>query len=415
MTRFEYQGVNEMGQTVSGPVEAVDRKAAIVSLKAKGHFVTSLTEATQSGEAKLPAKKSLTTIKTGIIGERKVSGKDILALTGQLHTALQAGLPLLGCLEVIQQQMTKPAIKHLLSNLTEAVSAGQSLSEAMAKHGKSFGPLYLAMIRVGETGGILEQTTEQLTRLLKREDQVKTNLKNASVYPLFVLGTGVVSVIILVTFVLPRIVGAITENAAAIPWPTRILMGLSDFCISYGYVLVLALIVIGVAAYKWLQSPAGKIRWHRFKMKVPVLGNVQRTIAVGRFARTLGALTKGGITILEALTVVRDTLGNEFLARQIDSVTQKVKAGEPLAVPLARSGNFPPLLIQIISVGEQTGKLDEMLLNAAVTFDDQADAAISRFTAVLPAVLVLILALVVGFIIAAILLPIMAMELGVGV
>ncbi len=165
---------------------------------------------------------------------------------------------------------------------------------------------------------------------------------------------------------------------------------------------------------KWLKT-SGKVKWDSFKLKLPILGSVLRGIAVGRFARTLGALTKGGVTILEALSVVRDTLGNELLGREIDKVAEKVKAGASLGGPLGASGHFPPLLVQIVSIGEQTGKLDELLLNAADTFDDEADAAIDRFTAIFPAALILLLALMIGFIIAATLLPIVMMGLGTGV
>lgn len=201
--------------------------------------------------------------------------------------------------------------------------------------------------------------------------------------------------------------------------PTRVLMALGALTKSllttvYGWVII-AVIVVGLYLLrKWARSE-GRIKCDAFKLKIPVLGSVLRTIAVGRFARTLGALTKGGVTILEALSVVRDTLGNELLGREIDGVAEKVKTGESLAGPLGESGHFPPLLVQIVSIGEQTGKLDELLLNAADTFDSEADSAINRFMAIFPAVLILLLALVVGFIIAATLLPIVTMQFGAGV
>ena len=166
--------------------------------------------------------------------------------------------------------------------------------------------------------------------------------------------------------------------------------------------------------FRWTKTK-GKFQWDSFKLRIPILGSVLRTIAVGRFARTLGALTRGGVTILEALSVVRDTLGNELLGREIDTVAEKVKRGESLAEPLGESGYFPPLLVQITSIGEETGKLDEMLLNAAETFDSEADAALNRFMAIFPALLILLLAIVIGFIIAATLLPIVMMSLSGGV
>jgi type II secretory pathway component PulF len=201
-----------------------------------------------------------------------------------------------------------------------------------------------------------------------------------------------------------------------LPWPTRLLMAISGFTKAvvttiYGWLFIAAIVVGLYCLRRWTKS-AGRVKWDAFKLRLPVLGSVLRTIAVGRFARTLGALTKGGVTILEALGVVRDTLGNELLAREIDAVAEKVKSGASLAGPLETSGYFPPLLVQIVSIGEQTGRLDELLLNAANTFDSEADAAITRFMAIFPAVLILFVALVIGFIIAATLLPIIVMELG---
>jgi type II secretory pathway component PulF len=206
---------------------------------------------------------------------------------------------------------------------------------------------------------------------------------------------------------------------AAMPLPTRMLMSVSGmarglFMTVPGWVCLAAIVAGLYALLRWTRT-AGRLEWDTFKLKIPVLGSVLRTIAVGRFARTLGALTEGGVTILEALAVVRDTLGNELLAREIDTVAEKVKRGEALADPLEESGYFPPLLVQIVAIGEQTGKLDELLLNAAETFDTDADAAINRFMAIFPALLILILAVVIGFIIAAALLPIVTMSLNAGV
>jgi type II secretory pathway component PulF len=342
-----------------------------------------------------------------------VAGKDILAITNQLGAAIRAGLPLLDALKIIAEQQNKAAPRELVEDLARSVSSGQSLSEAMGKYPNTFGPLYVSMVRVGETGGILDKTLGQLIAILQRNEKVKTSIRNASAYPIFVLCVGLISVIIVVTWILPRILGAISGGIAALPWPTRMLMAVSEFVKSYGLLVALAIAVAVFFAGRWIRG-AGKIKWDSFKLRIPIIGQVLRTIAVGRFARTLGALTKGGVTILESLGVVRDTLGNEVLAGEIDEVAEKVKTGSSLAAPLGKKGFFPPLLVQIVSVGEQTGQLDELLLNAADTFDNEADAAIAKFMAVFPALLILLLALVIGFIIAATLLPIVIMELGAG-
>ena len=419
MGQFSYKAVDKGGGHVTGTIEASDRRSAVVALANKGQFVTDLAEAAQAPGVNGGEKAALDLSRFVRFGSRRVSSKDVLAMTTQLSTALRAGLPLLNGLELIREQQHKVAMKEMMGQLVNAVSSGQSLSEAMAEHEKVFSPLYLSMIRVGETGGILDETSAQLAGILSRDEKIKTNMKNASAYPIFVLCVGLASVVVIITWILPTIIGTIGESGVLLPWPTRILLGISGFTKAlftkvYGWII---LALIGAGLYyliRWTRTE-GKIKWDTFKLRIPVLGSVLRTIAVGRFARTLGALTKGGVIILEALSVVRDTLGNELLGREIDAVAEKVKRGESLAEPLSESGYFPPLLVQIVSIGEQTGKLDELLLNAADTFDTEADSAINRFMAIFPALLILLLALVIGFIIVATLLPIVVMTVGGGV
>ena len=418
MGEFSYKAVDQGGAHVAGSVEATDRRSAVAALTERGHFVMELIEKGQQGEkagggaapVELPSLPSL--------GGSRVTSKDILAVTTQFSTAVRAGLPLLNCLELIRKQQRKPGMRRVFDHLVESVNSGHSLSEALAEH-KEFSPLYLSMIRVGETGGILEETSTQLASILGREEKIKTNMKNASAYPIFVLFVGLVSAIVIVVGILPKILGTVDMPVSAMPLPTRMLMSISGLARSLfmtvpGWVCLAAIVAGFYALWRWTRT-AGRLEWDTFRLKIPILGSVLRTIAVGRFARTLGALTEGGVTILEALAVVRDTLGNELLAREIDAVAEKVKRGEALADPLEASGYFPPLLVQIVAIGEQTGKLDELLLNAAETFDTDADAAINRFMAIFPALLILILAVVIGFIIAAALLPIVTMSLNAGV
>jgi type II secretory pathway component PulF len=410
-------------------VDAADRRSAVAGLAERGQFVTELTEEAQTASVSagkegalelarpVSFEKRVTALRMPLrFGSRRVANKDILAMTSQLSTALRAGLPLLNGVEIIRDQQHKIAMRGLLDTLAKSVRSGESLSEAMAGHQEIFSPLYLSMIRVGETGGILEQTSTQLADILARDEKVRTNMKNASAYPIFVLSLGLASVVVIITWILPRILETLTDSVEMLPWPTRLLMATSSlskvvFTTFYGWLFIAAVAAGFYYFARWVKS-AGRVRWDAFKLRTPVLGSVLKTIAVGRFARTLGALTKGGVTILEALGVVRDTLGNELLAREIDAVAEKVKAGTSLAGPLEASGYFPPLLVQIVSIGEQTGQLDELLLNAADTFDAEADAAITRFMAIFPAALILFVALLIAFIIVATLLPIIMMQLG---
>jgi type II secretory pathway component PulF len=403
LATFEYKGVDSSGQAIDGTIEAVDRKAAISELAAGGRFVQDILE--QSSKVGL-FKKSRAGSPAG-----KVSNKEVLAMTSQLATALGAGLPILNALEIIKSQQKKEQIHQLLAELVEAVSSGQSLSEAMERHPEIFSGLYLSMVRVGETGGILDKTMNQLVLLMSREEKIRSNLISASAYPLFVLFAGLVSMVIILVGVLPKIIKTIGVEAGMLPLPTRMLMGLSHFLVSFGWLVAIGL-GFGIYGFiKWRRSDEGQMAWDAFKLKLPLFGSVVRSLAVGRFARTLGSLAESGVTIIEALQVVRDTLGNEVLARQIDEVVVKVKTGSNLADPLEGSGLFPALLVQIVAMGEQTGQLDKLLLNAADTFDEQADSVMQRFVAVFPAVLILILALLIFFIIMATLLPIMTMDM----
>ncbi|MBN1126382.1 MAG: type II secretion system F family protein [Sedimentisphaerales bacterium] len=412
MAEFVYKGVNKGGQSVSGVVEAVDRRKAVADLAAQGHFVSELIEkAGAIREAVAAAAPSVSTRKFSLASNR-ITSKDIVAMTAQLSTALRTGLPILNAIQIIAEQQNKPPLKKLLLDLAEAVRAGDSLSEAMAEYPRVFSKLFVSMVQVGETGGILDQTIHQLSKLLLREQKTKTNMKNALVYPSLVLVAGIISVIIMLTAVFPKMIDTLGGSVALMPWPTRMLMALSNFLIDFGWLVAVLVGILGYLFVKWKRSESGRLAWDTGLLKVPILGNVLRAIAVGRFARTLGALAKSGINILPALGVVRDTLGNELLGRKIDEVAEKVKTGEPVATPLATSGLFPPLLVQIVNIGEQTGTIDELLLNAADTFDDEADTAITRFMAVFPALLIMILAVVIGFIIVATLLPIMSMDLG---
>lgn len=408
MADFSYKAVDSSGAAVGGSIEAVDRKAAVAALTAKGRFVTEIIEKT----SRFSASESLSGLTKGFqFGRAKVSSKEILAMTTQLSTALNAGLPLYNAIEIIGAQQHKQGMINLTASLAQDVSSGNSFSEALAKHPKIFNRLYISMVRVGEMGGILEKTMVQLSELMTREEKIKSDMKNAMAYPSFVLLLGLASVVIIVSFVVPQIISTLGEDSI-LPLPTQLLMQISYFTRKYGLFMLAGIVVAAVIFMNWKKTDAGLLSWDTFLLKVPILGNVLRTISVGRFARTLGALTSSGITILEALSVVRDTMGNEQLGRRLDEVSEKVKVGHSLAEPLGESGDFPPLLTQIVSIGEQTGRLDELLLNAADTFDGEADSAISKFMAIFPALLILVLAVIIGFIIIATLLPILSMDLG---
>ena len=409
VVEYSYSAVNAVGEAVKGVISAADRRSAVAELASRGIYASRLEEKAKTARN---GDGALHSVKTRGLFRRRVTPKDLLIVTTQLSTALRAGLPVLKAIEILLSQQQKPAVRDLLAHLAHAVSSGEALSDAMEARPDCFSELYVSMVRVGETGGLLEKTMTQLTGLIGREVHIRRTMKNAAAYPIFVLVLGIISVVIVLTQIMPKIIDSTGGGSAGLPLPTRMLLSISDFLVKYGWLTGLLLAGLAFLFVRWKNSEKGRLKWDGFKLKIPVLGSVLKTIAVGRFARTLGALTQSGITILYALGIVRDTLGNEVLAREIDEVAHKVKAGDSVAEPLAESGLFPPLLVQIVAMGEQTGKIDELLLNAADTFDADADEAVTRFMAVFPAFLIMILAIIVGFIIAATLLPIMGMDMG---
>jgi len=408
MIRFSYKAVSKEGKPAAGIIEAVDRKSAIALLAQRGQFALELEETSAAAPAAAAVQESRPLFVSG-----RIASRDILMVTEQITTALRAGLPVLQALEIVAQQQNKPPVRRILEELAQAVRSGHSLSEAMAEYPTVFPTLYRSMVEVGETGGILEETMQQLVRLLSREHKVQSSFRNASAYPVFVLTVGLISITVILVWILPQLIEALGTDLTALPLPTRMLMGMSHFLLYYGWLLAAAVAAAVYFFLRWKRTNSGLLQWDTFKLKVPLLGSVLRTLSVGRFARTLGSLTKCGIPILEALQVVRDTLGNEVLARQIDHVCEEVKAGSDLARPLGQSGLFDPLLVQIVSIGEQTGKLDEMLLQAADTFDEQADSVLQRYMSLVPAILILLLAAIIFFPIAATLLPVIGMDLSV--
>lgn len=408
MPHYRYNALDAGGSEVNGTVAADSRHGAIAALSGRGIYVTDL------DQGDLAPKSAATALRLAWPVRRRITLRAKAAMLRQLATALKAGLPLLPALRVVEAQADTAAMRDLAGNLATGVQGGESLSAAMETHGRDFSRLEASMVRVGETSGMLDQVMGYLSDFAEKDLDVRERIRSAATYPLFVLGLAAVSVILVMTVVLPRMLSTIAGAIPTLPAPTRILMALTSFLAAYWWG-VLLLVVAVVAAFRWWVSrPAGRFVIDRFLLRIPVVGTALRRVAVARFARTLGTLSKSGIGILESLRVLRDTLGNEALARELDKVAAGITQGRSIAEPLRQTGQFPPLLIQVIAMGERTGRLDEMLLQTAEAYERETAAAIQRVMAIVPAVFILLLALVVGFILAAILLPVISIETGAG-
>jgi len=404
MAKYQYNALDKDGRAVSGAIAADNRDGAISALAADGVFVTDLHDPAAPRQAARAPSGPLLRLR------RHLSASTRAALFRQLATALKAGLPLLPALHVVQEQAENQRLKALVGDMAQRVQSGESLSQAMEAQGREFSALEVSMARVGETAGLLDQIMGYLAEFAEGEVEIRQKVWTAAAYPLFVLALAVISIIIIVALIVPRVLGAVTEATTVLPWPTRVLLSTSDLIRSYGY-LALILLAGGLWALRaWVSRPPGRLALDRFKLRIPVLGTALRRIAVARFARTLGTLSKSGIQILEALRVLRDTLGNEALARHVDRVAAGITQGQSIAEPLRQTGQFPPLLIQVIAMGERTGRLDELLLQTAQAYEKETAAAIQRTMTILPALFIVLMAMLVLFVLSAVLLPIVNMN-----
>lgn len=390
---------------IQGQIDAESAEAARSLLADQGRFVDEITPTA------LIDQKTVSSHKKDTYERLKLTDRERCEFLGQLAIALGAQLPIIIALETVGKQNPKLRIKQLTRELQGIIKSGQSLSDGLTRYRRTFSSLHISLVAVGENSGHLDKAVGQLADLAERELEIRNTIMTAALYPMFVLCLGLISVGIVVTWILPQLLGTLGGEVEMMPWPTRVLLNVSAFIKTpYGIVLMAFLVTLVLFFKHWKTTRIGKNIWDGFKLTAPVLGNVQRKWTVSRFARTLGTLTHGGISIVESLEIVRNCMGNEILAREVDKVTRQVRFGSSLAEPLRLSGKFPPLLVQIVAVGEQTGKLADLLLNAAEAFDKETNLAVQRFMAIFPAILIAILATIIGFIVTATLLPIIEIQ-----
>ncbi|MBN1436875.1 MAG: type II secretion system F family protein [Sedimentisphaerales bacterium] len=406
MPSFQYKAINRSGQQLRGELNAPDMETAQGMLAERGLFTDEIRPLIATAKQDTSSKPKKTY-------KLKLTDRQRVELIGQLATALGAQLPLMSALQVVAQQNPSARVQSLLKSMAKTVESGQTLSFALKQYPRSFDDLHISMVQLGEASGKLDQSMSQLASLTERDYETKNRILTAALYPGFVLCIGIISVAIVVTWILPQVISTLATETALLPWPTRALLAISGFLRLYGGFITAGLLILYLALRQWKNSPMGSYYMDAIKLRIPIVGPLRRKWAVSRFARTLGTLTHSGINILDALQIVRNCLGNEVLARETDQLTQKIRSGSSLAEPLRRSGNFPPLLVQIVTVGEQTGRLGESLLKVADAFDKDTDVAVNRFMSLFPAILILILAAMVGFIVAATLLPIVQIETGI--
>jgi type II secretory pathway component PulF len=414
---WRYEGLDRSGTSASGSVAAPDRGSAMRLVLSRGLTPLRLesdepaTPEPVRGAARASASAGLPDWLTRAPARPSMGQADLANLVRELATAVEAGLPLMQALRTVRRQASGRAQPVILDALIEKVEAGLPLHEAMKAYGAPFDDMTIGMARAADASGRMPEVLHQLADLLDRA----VELVGATIYPMIVAALIMASVVLLVTVILPQLMAPIAgQPGMVLPLPTRILLAFAGFMGTFWPLVIGGIVGSYFLARRWLAVPENRYRRDRVLLRVPLLGPLLRDVAVARFTRTLGTLSSAGLPILQALRITRDTLGNAVLMRAVDEVQEKVTTGQALADPLERCGFFPPLLIQIVNIGERSGRLESMLLHAATAFDRQVNSSIKIFTKALPPVLLVFMAVIAGFVLAAILLPLLQMQSALG-
>jgi len=393
MAQFQYRAADGEGKVLEGMIEASGVAAAVSRLQERGLVPLRVGEPA-------PERSGLASISLPQISlKKRVGRKDLLVLTQELSTLLGSGLPLDRSLSILSELSENPQMKAVVGDILKSVQRGKSLAESLAEHPRVFEPLYINMVKAGEIGGVLDTVLQRLTEYLESATELRDEVRSAMIYPIILLVTSFVSVTILLTYVLPKFQTIFTQGGQTLPFSARMMMGISDVMRSYWWLGLLVAIGAVVGFAHWIRTPAGRRRWDRFRLNVLLLGDLARKVAVARFARTLGTLLRSGVPMLQALEIVRDVSGNVVLAEAVDEVKVGVRGGAGVAWPLSHSGIFPPLALQMISVGEETGRLDDMLVQVADYFDKDVRNTVKALTSLVEPVLLLGGGVVVAFVV----------------
>jgi type II secretory pathway component PulF len=398
MLDFNFQSITSTGEIRTGILKGRDRADIVQQLSGLGETAIEINQVEKSNKA----------LRTSSARKRKISRPEMAVMIRELATAQEAGLPLMLALKTIRRQAS-PAAGDVLDHFIQCVEAGEPLYKAAAEWGPPFDDLIVGMLHASDASGKMSTILHQLADLMDRSLELRRELLGAIMYPAIIASLIGVSGIVLVTVLVPRLIGTLASQMV-LPWPTLVVMGFADFILNWWIWILVAFAISIIGWRSWISIPENRHWFDLLKLRVPLLGKLLRDVAVARFTRTLGTLTSAGLPIIESLRITRDTLGNTALANAVDAVQEQVSSGKSLADPLEKSGLFPPLLVQVVNLGEKSGKLEEMLLHSATAFDRQVNASLTIFTKALPPILLIVMAALACFVLAAILLPLLELQ-----
>jgi type IV pilus assembly protein PilC len=407
MPLFAFTAVDAQGKTHQGTLEANNAADAATAIKKQGRFPTNIAETTAAAGKAKGKGFSFSLSLGGGKGTGKVPAKILTVFTRQLSTLISAGLPLLRSLRTLVKQEKNPNLRKIMGLLAESVEGGTTFSEALAQHPKAFNKLYVNMVKAGELGGVLEIVLTRLAEFAEKSQRIRGKVTSAMVYPLVVLTIAVGIVSFLMLFIVPKFEAIFKDMLGGRPLPTitQVIMDLSRFIQGNFLLIAGALVVLVVGLRFALRLPGISAAVDTYKLKLPLFGDLLTKTSVARFSRTLGTLVSSGVPILQALQITRDTAGNEKVSSAIESIHDNVKEGESMVAPMETSQIFPPMVVSMVQVGEETGQLPDMLTKVADVFEEEVDTAVAGLTSLLEPVMIVLLALIVGTIVVALFLP----------
>ncbi len=423
MPKFNYVAMDSRGKETKGTLEVANQNEAIGRIKEMGYFPTKVVESKVEKKGQAPAKAKGkkgggANFQIKIPGfSGKVKSKVLTVFTRQLATLVEAGLPLLRGLRVLAKQEKNVTLKNIISDLCTSIEGGSTFSEGLAQHPKVFNRLFVNMVKAGEMGGVLEVVLKRLSEFMEKAQKIKGKVVAAMFYPIAVMVVAVAIMAVLMVVVVPKfktIFEGALGNGQSLPEFTQFVLNISDAIANHFFIVSGCLILFIIGLNLFVRTKVGRKLFDRFKLNMPVLGPVISKVAISRFTRTLGTLVSSGVPILQSLTIVKETSGNVIVGEAVSAVHESVKEGETITAPLEASNVFPPMVISMVDVGEQTGALPEMLMKIADNYDEEVDNAVSAMTSLLEPIMIVFLAVIVGSIVIALFLPLIKLMDTVG-
>ncbi len=394
MPSYSYRARDKTGKAVSGVLEAENQRALIEKLRSMDYFVASVKEEVAASAISADILEPL----------RRISGKDLVVFYHQLAVMIASGLTLTTALSVLSEQIENKKLRRIAEEVRASVEEGNALSSSVEKHPRVFSKLFISMVRAGEASGTLEGILNRVATFTEEAEELRGEIKSALTYPIVIVCGAIVVVIFLTVKVIPKFT-AVLGTAGSLPLPTRLLMGLSDLIRHRWYFIILAIAGLVFAVWQFVRTEGGRFLIDRLKLKLPIFGPLIGKVAIARFARTFGTLIASGVPIMQSLRIVEETIGNAVLAKGIDNVCDQVNRGESMSEPLRRSEGFPPMISQMVAIGEETGTLDEVLSKISDFYDREIKYAVSRLTSLIEPITLALVGAMIAFIALSLILP----------